>query len=48
MSPYEIPWEDAFWERRREDYDSGVSWAIPVIDVADEEDEDLDEEEEEE
>lgn len=38
--PYEIPWEDAYWERRREEYDEGESWAIPIFD--EEEDEDLD------
>lgn len=37
--PYEIPWEDAYWERRREEYDEGDSWAIQCIDVAEEEDE---------
>ena len=44
MSPYEIPWEDAYCEKQREDYDSGASWCLlPYEDEEEEEEDDEDE-----
>ena len=50
--PFDIPWEDSYWDHRQEEYDEGESWAIQCIDVAKEEDEydwldELEEDEEE-
>lgn len=40
--PYEIPWEDSYWESRREAYDDGDPWSIKVFDDDEEEEEDED------
>ena len=40
--PFDISWEDSYWERRREEYDESEGWTIPVIDVADEEEDEFD------
>ena len=37
--PFDMPWEDSYWDQRQEEYDEGESWAIQCIDVAEEEDE---------
>lgn len=39
MSPYDIPWEDAYWDQRLEDYDNGDIDTIKIFDEEDDEDE---------
>lgn len=43
MSPYEIPWEDAYWDQRLEAYDNGDLECPKLWD--DDEDEEDDEDE---